>query len=386
MTAMTDQTSPATTTTNPIFGPNKLKLGIFGLNGKGTANTLVPEVHTPSWDRVERAAAQADSAGLEAIVAYARWKGHQVGNLEHPSGVILDPYTWAAAICQATSHSAVFATSHAPTVHPLLAAKMSATIDIISAGRFGLNVVAGWNRPELEMFGAPLKEHDERYQHLNEWLEIVTRLWTENDEFDYTGEFFTILKGGSRPRPTQRPRPPIMAAGSSPVGRDFALRNADMCFVGLMSNDPEDWRKQVESYKDAARSQYGREVQVWIMSSIIQRDTNAEAEAYLKRVAVDNADHESIQAWITERSINAHTMPQASREAMMLRVAAAAGGTLLVGDADKITDELAVLADVGVDGLLMGYVDFEDGLSRLTNAILPRLEDRGLRQPFRRNR
>lgn len=376
------QPRPLTQTTNPIFGPNKLKLGIFGLNGKGTANTLVPEAHTPTWDKVVRAATLADDAGLEAIVAYARWKGHQVGDLEHPSGVVLDPYTWAAAVAQATSHAAVFATSHAPTVHPLLAAKMGATTDIISGGRFGLNVVAGWNRPELEMFGAPLKEHDERYTHLGEWLEIIRRLWTEDKEFDHEGEFFTIVKGGSRPRPIQQPCPPIMAAGSSSVGRDFALRNADMCFVGLMSNDPEDWRKQVASYKDAAREQYGREVQVWVMANIIQRDTTAEAEAYLRHVAVNNADHASIQAWLAERSINAQTMPKATQEAMMLRVAAAAGGTLLVGDADKVTDELAVLSQVGVDGLLVGYVDFEDGLSRLAKDVLPRLEDRGLRLPF----
>ncbi len=379
---MTQQTSPVANTTNPIFGPNKLKLGVFGMNGKGTANTLVPEVHTPSWDKILRAARLADDAGLEAIVAYARWKGHQVGNLEHPSGIILDPYTWAAAVAQATTHAAVFATSHAPTVHPLLAAKMGATIDIISGGRFGLNVVAGWNRPELEMFGAPLKEHDQRYTHLDEWLEIITRLWTEDEEFDHQGEFFTIVKGGSRPRPVQRPRPPLMAAGSSAVGRDFALRNAEMCFIGLFSSDPEDWRKEVRSYKDAAREQYGRDVQVWIMSNIVQRDTTAEAEAYLKHFAVDNADHQSIQAWLTERSINAQTMPQATQEAMLLRVAAAAGGTLVVGDADKVTDELAVLSEVGVDGLLVGYVDFEDGLTRLTKDVLPRLEDRGLRLPF----
>ncbi len=177
-----------------------------------------------------------------------------------------------------------------------------------------------------------------------------------------------------------------MAAGSSAVGRDFALRNADMCFVGLMSNDPEDWRKQVASYKDAAREQYGREVQVWIMSNIIQRDTTAEAEAYLKHFAVDNADHESIQAWLAERAINSQTMSTATQEAMMLRVAAAAGGVVVVGDADKVTDELAVLSEVGIDGLLIGYVDFEDGLTRLTKDVLPRLEDRGLRLPFQAER
>ncbi|GAA1857926.1 hypothetical protein GCM10009836_42600 [Pseudonocardia ailaonensis] len=221
---MTRPTSTGQTSGNPIFGPNRLKMGLFGLNGKGTANTLVPEVHTPTWEKNLRAAQLADAAGLEAIVPYARWKGHQVGRPDHPSGVVLEPFTWAAGIAQATRHAAVFATSHAPTMHPIAAAKMAATVDVISGGRFGLNVVAGWNRPELEMFGAPLKEHDERYAHLAEWLEIITRLWTEDDEFDHEGPFFTVVKAASRPRPVQRPRPAIMSAGSSGAGRDFALR------------------------------------------------------------------------------------------------------------------------------------------------------------------
>ena len=57
----------------------------------------------------------------------------------------------------------VFATSHVPTVHPIFAAKQAATIDNISSGRFGLNVVCGWFKPEIEMFGMDQLDHDERY-------------------------------------------------------------------------------------------------------------------------------------------------------------------------------------------------------------------------------
>ncbi|MCE0766027.1 LLM class flavin-dependent oxidoreductase [Pseudonocardia kujensis] len=371
-----------TPSTNPIFGPNRLKMGVFGLNGKGTANTLVPEVHTPTWEKNLRAAQLADAAGLEAIVAYARWKGHRVGHPDHPSGVVLEPFTWAAGIAQATRHAAVFATSHAPTVHPIAAAKMAATVDIISGGRFGLNVVAGWSRPELEMFGAPLKEHDERYAHLAEWLDIITRLWTEDHEFDHDGPFFQVAAAASRPRPVQRPRPAIMSAGSSQAGRAFALRNADMCFISLTSSDPDDWRAQVEAYKTAAREEFGRETQVWIMSTIVQRDTNAEADAALRRIAVDNADHESIQAWMDERAINSQALSTETREVLHLRAAAGAGGSIFCGDAERIAEQLQTISDVGIDGLLIGYVDFEDGLGRLGKDLLPVLEQRGLREPF----
>lgn len=374
---------PDATARNPIFGPNKLKLGIFGTNGKGTTNTLVPDFHKPTWEANLSAARLADEAGLEAIVPYSRWKGHEIGKLDHPSGIVLDPFTWAAGIAQATQHAAIFTTTHAVTYHPIAAAKQCATIDIISGGRFGLNVVAGWNKPELEMFGAPLKEHDERYRHLEEWMEIVLRLWSQAEEFDFKGEFFNIVKGGSRPQPIQKPRPPIMNAGSSGVGRDFAARIADMCFVQIASDDPAERRKQVEVYKRHAREKFGRDIQVWTMATIVQRETQAEAEAYLRHYAVDYADTVSIDAWLGTLLVNAEGMSRPEMADRRLRAAAGAGGSLLVGDADRVAREMAALADCGVDGLLLSWVDFTDGLKRLSKDVLPRLEEMKLRQPFR---
>ena len=372
----------ATAAGSPIFNANKLKLGIFGINGKGTANTLAPGQHQPTWAENLRAARLADGMGLEAIVAYSRWKGHEVGKPDHPSGVVLDPFTWAAGIAQATEHAAVFATTHAATYHPITVAKQCATIDVISGGRFGLNVVAGWNRPELEMFGAPLKEHEERYKHLTEWMEIVLRLWSEAEEFDFAGEFFTIRHGGSRPQPLQKPHPPIMNAGSSGPGMDFAIRLADMCFVQISSEDPAKRRAQVSAYKDAARERYGREVQVWIMASLVQRATSAEAEAFLHYYAVEQADNETIDGWLAHQMADSKSTSRPDMDALRLRVAAGAGGSLIIGDADQVTDQLQAFSDCGVDGLLLSWMDFGDGLVRLRDDVLPRLEARGLRTPF----
>ena len=164
------------TPTNPLFNANRLKLGIFGTNGKGGAQTFVPESYRPTWAASVETARFADAAGFEAIVAYARWKGYIPGRADHPSGIVFDPFTWSAGIAQATQYSAVLATTYAPTVHPAACAKQCATIDLISDGRFGLNIVGGWNKHELEMFGTPLKEHDARYDELKEWLHVLERL------------------------------------------------------------------------------------------------------------------------------------------------------------------------------------------------------------------
>lgn len=366
--------------TNPIFNSNKLKLGTFGTNGKGTANTLVPEQYRPTWTNVVDAARLTDQSGLEAIVSYAHWKGHEIGRPDHPSGVVLDPFTWAAGLAQATSYSAVFVTTHAPVIHPITAAKQSATIDLISGGRFGINVVAGWNRPELEMFGAPLKEHEERYQHLEEWLTILRRLWSEKEEFDYEGSFFKIIHGASRPQPVQTPYPAIMNAGGSEVGRNFAAKYADMCFIQA-ADDPAKWAAQVASYKDFAREKYNREIQVWLLSAVVQRETMEEAEAYLHRYAVQYADDVSVDASNRLRLENARISPELL-QGMRFRKAAGAGGTILYGTADDIANQLARFSDAGIDGVLLSWVDFKDGLTRFAKDVLPRLEQAGLRQPF----
>lgn len=367
--------------TNPLFNGNRLKLGIFGTNGKGAAQTLVPEAYRPTWQASVQTAQLADAAGFEAILAYARWKGYVAGQPAHPSGVTLDPFTWCAGIAQATTRLAVIPTVHAPTLHPIAAAKQCATIDIISGGRFGLNVVGGWNGPELAMFGAPMAEHDARYDHLQEWLEIVQRLWREKDEFDYAGRFFNVQRGSSMPKPLQGP-PPIINAGGSDRGQAFACEFADICFLILRTEDPAGIAAQIADYKRIALERFGRQVQVWTYAYCVQRDTRAEAERYLDHFSVEHEDGPSLDAW--SAAMGAQTKIFSSPEAIRTfrqRFAAGAGGSALVGTAEDIADRLHVLSDAGLDGVLLTWVDFVDGIGRFAAGVSPLLEARGLRSP-----
>ncbi len=367
---------------NPLFNANRLKLGIFGTNGKGAAQTLVPEAYRPTWQASVNTARLADAAGFEAILAYARWKGYIVGKPDHPSGVILDPFTWCAAIAQATERVAVIPTVHAPTLHPIAAAKQCATIDIISGGRFGLNVVGGWNGPELAMFGAPMAEHDARYDHLQEWLEVVQRLWREDAEFDHAGRFFRVERGSSMPKPVQQLGVPIVNAGGSDRGQAFACEFADICFLILRTEDPAGIAEQIGGYKRMAYERFGRRVQVWTYAYCVQRDTSEEARRYLDYFSVENEDGPSVDAW--SAGVGAQTKIFSSPEAVRAfrqRFAAGAGGSALVGTAGDIAARLEVLSDAGLDGVLLTWVDFADGISRFAAEVSPLLEARGLRAP-----
>lgn len=93
----------------------------------------------------------------------ARWTGY--GGATDFQGDSLDTITWAAGLLAHTQRISVFATAHAAFVHPLLATTQFATIDHLSGGRFGLNIVCGWNQPAYEMFGLTLpRDHATRYR------------------------------------------------------------------------------------------------------------------------------------------------------------------------------------------------------------------------------
>ena len=361
---------------NPLFNKNRLKLGTFATNTVGSIHTDAPDAYRPTWENSLRAAQLADSAGFEALLALARWKGLAKSGIEHRGGVVLDPFVWAAGIAMATKYSAVFATSHAPTVHPLIVAKQSATIDHISGGRFGLNVVGGWNRPEFEMFGLPLAEHDARYDYLDEWVSVLERLWSAKEEFDFDGKFLKLKGAMSMPQPLQKPRPVIMNAGISSRGQRFACEHADCCFVA-----PGISKEAVQSYKTLAREQFGREVTVWMQVPVVQRETRQAAEKFLNYFAVEHEDRASVDGWAA--GIKAESRSLSNEQARFARLVVAVGGNPIVGSAVDVADQLEALTELGIDGVLLSWFDFEDGLKRFSEGVMPLLERRGLRQPFR---
>ena len=361
---------------NPLFNKNRLKLGTFATNTVGSIHSIAPGAYQPTWENSLRAAQLADSAGFEVLLALARWKGLAKAGIQHRGGVVLDPFVWAAGISMATTHSAVFATSHAPTVHPLIVAKQSATIDHMSGGRFGLNVVGGWNRPEFDMFGLPLAEHDARYDYLDEWVAVLERLWSAREEFDFEGKFLKLKGAMSMPQPLQRPRPVIMNAGMSGRGQRFACEHADCCFVA-----PGIGKDAVQSYKTLAREQFGREVTVWMQVPIVQRETRQAAEEFLNYFAVEHEDRQSVDGWAA--GIAAESRRLSNEQARFARLVVTVGGNPIVGNGTDVADQLEALSEIGIDGVLLSWFDFEDGLRRFGEGVMPLLEQRGLREPFR---
>lgn len=159
-------------TVHPLRRTDHFKLGIFSTNADGAlAITKVPERWRATWQDGLTSALIAERAGIEFVLPIARWKGF--GGETNARQWSFKTFTWAAGLAAATSRIGLFMTVHVPLVHPVYAAKALATVDHISNGRAGLNIVCGWNPDEFDMFGISL-DYD-AYARAAEWITIVER-------------------------------------------------------------------------------------------------------------------------------------------------------------------------------------------------------------------
>ena len=221
----------------------------------------------------------------------ARWRGF--GSTTNFNGTCFETYTWATGLAAQTENIGIFATSHLPTVHPIVAAKMAVTADHVSRGRFGLNLVMGWFTPEMEMFGAEQREHDQRYGYGQQWIDFVNKLWTEPGSFDFITDDFHSLDVESYPKPYQAPRPALINAGNSKSGIDFSARNVDVNFAAM--DTVETMNKYTSQLKAIARKDHQREIQTMTFGLVVCRDTEDEAKRDFQHI-VDMSQHAVCEA------------------------------------------------------------------------------------------
>ena len=208
---------------NPLFSDRKLRLGTFSTNlSGGCAISSIDGVLEADWTSTLTLAQLADEMQFEALVPVGRWKGFGgVTNFNGAGFEIL--FVGRGDRFGDQSNSGVFATSHVPDHSP--GHGREAGDDDRSHHARTLQphkIVTGWYQPEIEMFGEPQMEHDARYDRAVEWLEVIKRLWTAEEEFDYEGRFYKVAKGWCMPKPIQQPYPGGDERGR--VGTGTALR------------------------------------------------------------------------------------------------------------------------------------------------------------------
>jgi len=372
-----DRASETRRTLNPLYRDHRMKLGVMAFNcSHGSSITTAEGAWAMTWPETVELAQMCDRARMEVLLPVGRWRGY--GGPSNFNNRTFESFTWAAGLGCVTEQIGIFATCHVPLVHPVMAAKMAATVDHQSNGRFCLNVVCGWFKDEFDMFGAEWRHHDERYVYGEEWVRFVRELWSREGEFDFDGKFFHAKRAWSEPKPIQKPFPPIMNAGGSKQGREFAATVADMNFVILTSHDFEGGRAQVESLKAMAR-EAGREVEVWIHVYVVCRDTQKEADDYLQYYVRDKGDLTAVDNLLRIFGMQSATLDPKKLDDFRFHFMAGHGGYPLVGTPDRIVDELATLEKMGVDGCLISWVRYKDECRQWIDKVMPRMVQAGLR-------
>ena len=359
-----------------LYSGNALKLGLFGANcSSGRAVTTVPERWSGSWSDCLRLARLADELGFEFMLPVGRWKGYG-GDTDY-QGETLETVTWAAGLLAATQRITVFGTIHAPLIHPVIAAKQFVTADHIGQGRFGLNVVCGWNEDEFTMFGATMREHQARYEYAQEWLDAVKLCWSHDGNFDFAGQFIKLQAVRAKPKPFGGTAPIVMNAGASPAGQSFAIRNCDALFSMTPKGRLDEFAAHVRSVQAQARER-GRELDVYTVAVVTCRSTTREAQDYYRHCVIDNADWAAVDRIMAMRGVTRDTFPDDFEE-RRAHQANGMGGVPVVGDPDCVAAELAAIAQAGARGIALSFVNYLDEVPFFAREVLPRLARLGLR-------
>ena len=364
-----------------LYSRSRLKLGIFGANlSSGLAATTVAERWSGSWEDNLALALMLDAAGIEFMLPVGRWKGY--GGETNFESAGFETVTWACGLLAATKRITALGTVHAPLVHPVFAAKQFVTVDHVSRGRFGLNVVCGWNQDEFDMFGVEQREHDVRYAYGDEWLRTIERIWSGETGFDVAGEFIKLRGVEGAPKPYGGTRPVIMNAGSSETGKAFAIGHCDYLFSTVRTK-LEDAAASVAGAIAQAAATGKPDFGVFSTANVVCRPTTREAEDYYRYYADERADWAAVDTMVGIGSRNASTtMTPENYRAMRVRFAAGYGGWPLVGDPDTVARGLADMSAAGFTGVALGFVNYLAEFPYFRDEVLPRLERAGVREPL----
>jgi alkanesulfonate monooxygenase SsuD/methylene tetrahydromethanopterin reductase-like flavin-dependent oxidoreductase (luciferase family) len=348
-------------------------LGTFASNCSGGMTvSKLPDRWKATWEDNLQLGRLLDQAGIDFMLPIARWIGY--GGETDFHGSVLETMTWAGALLANTERITVFATIHTTANHPMVIAKQIATLSQVSQGRVGLNIVAGWNKPEYDALGLTLPEdHETRYGYAQEWFNFVRRLWTEDKAFDFHGQYFKTKGSYGHPRPVQFP--PIFNAAGSGQGREFAMRNANFLFTPAI--DLARSKEEVADLK--AKSQAaGRPVEVLTFSHVVCRPTEAEARAELKR-QLDNADWPAVDNLVNLQFAHAQSFPHDLLALIRERMATGHGGFPLVGTPEQVAEGIASLHAAGFRGTTLSFLDYVKEFPYFRDEVLPRLAARGIR-------
>jgi probable F420-dependent oxidoreductase len=179
---------------------------------------------TSDYGTAREAAVWAEGAGFDAVSLNDHFFSPHAG----PSVAQLECLTTLTAVAAVTARVRIVPSVLAASFRsPQLLARIGATLDHVSGGRFVLGIGSGWFATEYDAHGYPFPDTAERLDRLEETIEIVKAMWTA-DEATFHGRYYRADRAATLPRPLQQPHPPMMVGGSSRHLLQIAAKHADI--------------------------------------------------------------------------------------------------------------------------------------------------------------
>jgi FMNH2-dependent dimethyl sulfone monooxygenase len=323
----------------------------------------------------------AEKHGFEFVFGLQQWVGKGgFGGEKHYRENFLDPFISTVAMSSLTTTIMTISTVHVlyGNWHPLMLARFAATADHIAHGRFGLNIVTGYDQNEPKMFGMTRIQHDERYERAGEFSSIMEDLWNGAENLTYDGKYYQLEGAYVSPRP-EFGRPIMVSASASPTGFKYAAQHSDMVFTSSPAGADFDGAIDALPAHTAQirleAEKLGRPApKVIIFPLIVCKQTRAEALAYREAI-VSHPDWGSLEKYFARHTAgDAHGWKQHDAEDRIL------GGHLqITGSPEDVADAIERLHDAGFDGIQIGFYDYEPDLAFFAEHVLPLLKARGLR-------
>lgn len=355
------------TKTSPRFGVWAV------VHGSRGAYQDLDEPYNASWERNRDLVIAAEELGYDSTLIAQHTINPHIADFDQ-----LEAWSAAAAIAALTSRIEIIAAIKPYLYHPVVLAKMALGIENISRGRFAINLVNAWNRPELEKAGIGFTEHDERYAYGREWISVVAPL-IEGERLTYNGKYFDVRDYLLKPASLYRQRPTIYVGGESEPARALVADHGDVWFInGQPLADVGALIADV-----AARSRGSAPpLRFGLSAFVVTRKTSEQAHAEherLLRLSEKDAPMKAIQRQNTDpKVVMMQTMQKTPRVGTN-------GGTAagLVGSYDEVADRIKAFHAAGIELFMLQFQPFETEMKRFALEVIPRVRQaqKSLRAP-----
>ena len=279
-------------------------------------------------DSLKNLATKAENLGFDSFWVMDHF--HQISPVGKQEDPMLEGWTTISVLAGITSRIKLGTLVTGITYrHPSVLAKMGASLDVLSKGRLFMGIGAAWNQEESLAYGIPFFPNKERLVRLEEAIQIIRKMWTQEPAATFNGKYYQINNAYCNPKPIQKPSPPIMVGGSGERQTlKIVAKYADAC---NLFGSAETIKRKLSVLKEHCKS--------------VGRDYDSILKTKLGLIVVDN-DNERVEKRVQQISKIMHIEQ--------------VGEFLMYGTPEEVLKQIGLLEEVGIQYLIVDLEPYRE--------------------------